>query len=99
MPVSQALAPDAKLPRDAATSLIQAPVMLYVAIAEIRGSKGWSQGELAKRAGVTRATVNRLENGHPRSIDLVVLEKLAKALGVEKPGLLIQPIKDRGGRG
>jgi transcriptional regulator with XRE-family HTH domain len=51
-------------------------VMLYVAIAEIRGSKGWSQGERAKRAGVTRATLNRLENGHPRSIDLVVLEPI-----------------------
>lgn len=53
--------------------------------------------ELAERAGVTRATVNRLENRRPASIDLMVLEKLAGALGVE-PGLLI--VREwKGGRG
>jgi transcriptional regulator with XRE-family HTH domain len=61
---------------------------LRVEIRALRESKGWTQGELAEKAKVTRATVNRLENGHPRSIDLNVLERLARALGVA-PGLLI----------
>jgi transcriptional regulator with XRE-family HTH domain len=61
---------------------------LTVELKPLRERKGWTQAELAERAGVTRATVNRLENGRPQSIDLNVLEKLGKALGVS-PGLLI----------
>jgi transcriptional regulator with XRE-family HTH domain len=61
---------------------------LLIQIRPLREQRGWTQGELAARAGVTRATVNRLENGRPRSVDLDVLEKLGKALGVS-PGLLI----------
>ncbi len=61
---------------------------LLVKIRAMREAKGWTQGELAERAGVTRATVNRIENGKPRSIDLEVLDKLANALGVPA-GLLI----------
>ncbi|HEY2378920.1 MAG TPA: helix-turn-helix transcriptional regulator [Gemmatimonadaceae bacterium] len=74
----------------AATQLVQAAMTpLRVEIRTLREGRGWSQGELATRARVTRATVNRLENGRPRSIDLEVLEKLAAALGVSPPGLLI----------
>ena len=61
---------------------------LVVEIRTLRERRGWTQAELAERADVTRATVNRLENGRPQSIDLKVLEKLGKALGVS-PGLLI----------
>jgi transcriptional regulator with XRE-family HTH domain len=61
---------------------------LRIQIKELRQAKGWTQQELADQADVTRATVNRLENGRQTSIDLVVLERLAGALGVA-PGLLI----------
>lgn len=61
---------------------------LRVQIKELRTAKKWTQQELADRAKVTRATVNRLENGRQSSIDLAVLERLAGALGVA-PGLLI----------
>ena len=61
---------------------------LRVQIKELRQAKGWTQQELADQAKVTRATVNRLENGRQTSIDLDVLERLAGALGVT-PGLLI----------
>jgi transcriptional regulator with XRE-family HTH domain len=61
---------------------------LTLHIRALREARGWTQGDLAERAGVTRATVNRIENGKPSSIDLDVLEKLAGALGVA-PGLLI----------
>lgn len=72
--------------------------MLRVAIGTLREAKGWSQGELAERANVARATVNRLENGHPRSIDLVVLERLARALDVA-PGFLIQAVDEKVAKG
>ena len=63
-----------------------APIRLR--LQELRETKGWTQGQLAERAGVTRATVNRIERGHPKSIDFDVLEKLARALEVD-PALLI----------
>jgi transcriptional regulator with XRE-family HTH domain len=61
---------------------------LTIRLRELRLAKGWTQAHLATAAGVTRATVNRIENGKPASIDLAVLEKLADALGVD-PGFLI----------
>jgi transcriptional regulator with XRE-family HTH domain len=61
---------------------------LRVQIRELRDAKGWTQEQLATEAGITRATVNRLENSRSASIDFAVLERLAKALGVA-PGLLI----------
>jgi transcriptional regulator with XRE-family HTH domain len=50
--------------------------------------KGWSQVELGKRAGVRQATISHLESGNAKAVDLTVLEKIAKALGVA-PGYLI----------
>ena len=32
-------------------------------LAELRAERGWSQGELAERLGVSRQTVNALERG------------------------------------
>ncbi len=61
---------------------------LSLRIREIRQVKGWTQTELARRAGIRRATVNRIENARVKAIDLDVLEKLAKALDVD-PGYLI----------
>ncbi len=61
---------------------------LSLRIREIRQVKGWTQTELARRAGIRRATVNRIENARVKAIDLDVLEKLAKALGCD-PGYLI----------
>lgn len=68
---------------------------VIVRIRELREAKGWTQGELAERARVTRATVNRLENARPRSIDLEVLERLADALSVNA-AVLIAHEKTRG---
>ena len=61
---------------------------LSLRIRELRTAKGWTQTELARRAKIRRATVNRIENDHIKSIDLEVLEKLARALGCD-PGFLI----------
>jgi transcriptional regulator with XRE-family HTH domain len=61
---------------------------LRIRVRELRETLGLTQAELAERAGVRRATVNRIENARVTAIDLTVLESLAKALGVE-PGFLI----------
>jgi transcriptional regulator with XRE-family HTH domain len=61
---------------------------LRLRVRELREALGLTQAELAEKAGVRRATVNRIENAHVTAIDLEVLEKLADALRVE-PGFLI----------
>ena len=59
-------------------------------VAELRRAKGWTQQMLAEEAGVSRATIIRLEDADepPLRIDMAVLEKLAEAFAVE-PGFLI----------
>ena len=54
----------------------------------MREALGLTQAELAERAGVRRATVNRIENARVTAIDLQVLERLADALRVE-PGFIL----------
>ena len=73
---------------------------IHVRLRELRDARGWTQDELAEKAGVTRATVSRIEGGKVASLDLEVFEKLADALDVH-PAVLIdqkelprQPYKD-----
>ena len=47
----------------------------------------------------TRATISRIENSHPTSIDLVVLEKLARALEVDPSYLIVSVPDAKRGRG
>lgn len=61
---------------------------LVLRVRELREALGLTQAELAERAGVRRATVNRIENARVTAIDLEVLEKLATALRVE-PGFIV----------
>lgn len=58
-------------------------------IAERREELGWNQTELAKRSGVPRTTVNRIESGVTKLPEADVRRKLAKALGVRHVDLLI----------
>jgi transcriptional regulator with XRE-family HTH domain len=53
-----------------------------IRLKELRLAQRLTQDGLAKAAGVRRATVNRIENAKVTSIDLDVLDKLARALGV-----------------
>ncbi len=50
-------------------------------IRRIREQKGLVQSAVAKQAGITHATLSRIETGHPAS--LRTLEKIASVLGVE----------------
>ena len=62
---------------------------IYVRLRETREARGWTQQQLAEKAGVTRATVSRIEGGKVASLDLEVFDKLAKALEVH-PSTLIE---------
>lgn len=42
-----------------------------------------TQAELAKKAGVSRATINRIEQGHAESVTFETVNRLAKALQVD----------------
>ena len=47
---------------------------------EARAARGWTQAELAQRVGVTRKTINTVENGVFVPSTLLAL-KLARAMG------------------
>lgn len=52
-----------------------------------RARRNYTQGELAERAGLHRATIARLEAG-TRSADIIQLIAIADALGVD-PGAML----------
>ena len=56
------------------------PEALANRLKERRTARGWTQAELAERVGVTRKTVNTVENGVFVPSALLAL-KLARALG------------------
>ena len=60
---------------------------LTLRLADLRKRRGWSQAELARRAGVHNSVVNRAERGET-TLTLATLEKLAKALGVRPRSLI-----------
>jgi transcriptional regulator with XRE-family HTH domain len=52
------------------------------ALARLRGRRGWTQRELARRADITIETVSRIENGR-RPPSTMTLHKLATALEMD----------------
>ena len=64
------------------------PVRLRVK--ELREAKGFSQRELARRAGVRSGTVIDIEHARTSRVDLAVLERLADALGVDPSRLIVR---------
>jgi len=70
---------------------------IVVHIRELRVRKGWSQAELADRAGTRQATISEIETGRTTRIDLSLLERIAVALGVEPGELIVRESKRRRG--
>jgi len=64
-------------------------------LAELLEERGMSQSELARRSGITFATINAMTRNRTTGVQLDTLDKLARALGVE-PGDLIERDKKRG---
>ena len=56
------------------------PEGLVNRLREARAERGWTQAELAERVGVTRKTINTVENGVFVPSTLLAL-KIARALG------------------
>jgi transcriptional regulator with XRE-family HTH domain len=52
-------------------------------IAKVRKKREWSQGELAKRASVSRATIEALENERTGELGFSKITKILAALGME----------------
>lgn len=67
---------------------------LEINLRKYRERKGLSQTTLGKLAGVRQATISSLENGKGRRVDLDVLDRIAKVLGV-KPTALLSEKRDR----
>jgi HTH-type transcriptional regulator/antitoxin HipB len=67
---------------------------LVLRVRDLRKAAGMTQAQLAQRAGIRRATVNRIENDRVTAIDLKVLEKIADALEVE-PGSIVVRARER----
>lgn len=63
---------------------------------EVREARGWSQGELARRLGVSRQTINAVETDkYDPSLPLAL--RMAKLFGIAVPELFVdhwQPEKD-----
>ena len=52
-------------------------------IKEERKKKGLTQKELARKAGLSRQTLSKIESGHAALVSLVVFEKLLRILDLE----------------
>ena len=55
---------------------------LKMRLRRLRRAKGWTQVDLAKKAGVTQAFISQLEAGKKGSPRVVPLMRIARALGV-----------------
>jgi len=56
-------------------------------VKRLRKAKGWSQEELAKRAGLHRTYIGSIERSE-RNVSLMNIERIAKALNTEIRKLL-----------
>jgi transcriptional regulator with XRE-family HTH domain len=57
---------------------------------ELRDAKGLSQVALGSLADVKQSTISEMESGTRQRVDLAILERLARALGVEPGELLVR---------
>ena len=48
---------------------------------QFREEKGWTQGQLSEKSGVSRVTINGIENGKIQVAKTDTLAKIADALG------------------
>jgi transcriptional regulator with XRE-family HTH domain len=75
---------------------------IRIVLAEARRKINLSQAELSRRAGVPQQTISNIETGNTNGVDFGVLERLAKALGIENPLHLLEYVpevgKGNGGR-
>lgn len=71
-----------------------APITLR--IEELRAARGWTQAELARRAGVRPNTILDIERGRTRGVDFETLEKLARVFEVDPAYLVVRVAEGEG---
>jgi transcriptional regulator with XRE-family HTH domain len=64
------------------------PAVVGSVLAQMRDQKGFKQGEVAKAAGITQATLSRMENGQS-SITVEHLRQVADKLGIQPNQILL----------
>ena len=52
------------------------------AVRTVRQRRGWRQKDLAAKAGVSQATISRIERGHPGSLSFDTIRRVAAALDI-----------------
>ncbi|MHA3065944.1 helix-turn-helix domain-containing protein [Lacticaseibacillus saniviri] len=57
-------------------------------ISRLRHAKGWTQLDLANRAGLDTSFVSRIERGERKNLKLDTLDKIVKALAVSYATLM-----------
>ena len=64
---------------------IPSSIIFAAKIRAARGLLNWSQGELAERAGISKQSVTRIENGtmDPRFSTITALNEAIRGAGVE----------------
>ncbi|CAN1553014.1 COG1476 Predicted transcriptional regulators [Sphingomonadaceae bacterium] len=64
---------------------IPSSIIFAAKIRAARGLLNWSQGELAERAGISKQSVTRIENGtmDPRFSTITALNEAIRSAGVE----------------
>jgi len=70
------------------------PLDLGQRVRELRKAKDWTLEQAAKRAGLARSTLSKIENGQ-MSPTYDALKKLATGLGIPVPQLFTPPAKDQ----
>ncbi|HVB75637.1 MAG TPA: helix-turn-helix transcriptional regulator, partial [Ktedonobacteraceae bacterium] len=67
--------------------------MIHLRVKEVAKAKGFSQGELSRRANIDENTLKRIYRNPTAVITTETLDKLAKALGVDA-SVLIESVPD-----
>ncbi len=68
---------------------------ITIRVRELREQRGWTQSEVARRAGVRQATLSAMESGKTKGIDLETLKRLALAFDTH-PAVFIEWHEPRG---
>lgn len=63
-------------------------------IEQRRHNRGWTQAELARRAGVSPSAISVIEQGHA-NVSVDTLDKIARALKTTAPKMLVDSTKIR----
>ena len=62
---------------------------LELRVKEFREKSKMTQGELAKRSNLSRATISRIENQYAEVVNMASLIRIATALGIEVESLFL----------